>query len=130
MSAADLQTTLGLSKGAASMITRELEQWETIRRVRAESDASWNFVAETDLMRMVSRVIRERESKVAARFCENLVRAREMGSEAGSLSIEARRRVLKLEKAASLLRSSMSLFLKTSRFDFSRVVRALGGGRA
>jgi hypothetical protein len=38
------------------------------------------------------------------------------------------RRMLKMEKAASRLKSSMTLFLKTSRFDFSRVVRALGGG--
>ncbi len=127
MTARELQTALGLSKGAASMIIRELEQWGPVRRVRVGKDSSWRFVAETNLMRMVGRVIQERESKIAARFLEELKGAREIGLAAKQLPPETLRRLEKMEKALSLSMKSMDLFLKTSRFDFSNIVHALRG---
>ncbi|MFH1016565.1 MAG: transcriptional regulator [Pseudomonadota bacterium] len=127
MSAAELKSALGLSKGAASIITRELEQWGTIRRVRVGSDPVWVFEAETDFMGMVGRVIRERESKLVSRLRGDLGRARDLGSHSGKASEEALRRISKMERAAALFQASMGLFLKTSKFDFSKVVSALRG---
>jgi DNA-binding transcriptional regulator GbsR (MarR family) len=129
MSAAELQEVLGLSKGAASMITRELEQWETIRRVRNGSDATWKFAAETDLMQMVGKVIREREAKMATKMRDDLARGHEMAAGKGEADRETLRRIAKMERAAALLQSSMGLFLKTSKFDFSKVIHALTGSR-
>src|ERR1700726_1085527 len=48
LSALQLQTELGLSKGAVSMVTRELEQWGVVNRVRVPGAHSWLFDAETN----------------------------------------------------------------------------------
>ena len=129
MTALELQRTLRLSKAAASMITRELEQWETIHRERTGSDASSRFVAETDFMGMVGKVIRERESKLAERILEDLATAKEIGLKSGKLSAEAHARLVKMERAAGMLKASMGLFLKTSMLDFSRVASVFRGGK-
>lgn len=127
MTALELQTTLELSKGAASMITRELEQWGTIHRVRTGTDVSWKFVAETDMMHMIGKVIEERETKLARRILEDLALARKIGLKSGQLSSEKFQRVAKMERAAQLMKTSMGLFLKTSKLDFSRVANAFRG---
>src|SRR5437870_5171843 len=41
LSAAEIQEALGLSKGAVSMVTREIESWGVIHRARAPGDATW-----------------------------------------------------------------------------------------
>ena len=48
LSAAEIQATLGLSKGAVSMVTRELEQWGVVRRVRPPHSDAWHFEAELE----------------------------------------------------------------------------------
>ena len=61
LSAAELCDGLAISTGAASMTLTELEHWGVVRRSRKPGDRREYFEAETDIWRMVSRVLRERE---------------------------------------------------------------------
>lgn len=60
MSATQLEEELGLSKGGVSMLVRDLERWGVVHRVRQPGAGAWHYRSETDLVRMVSRVIEER----------------------------------------------------------------------
>jgi HTH-type transcriptional regulator, glycine betaine synthesis regulator len=84
MSAAELQATLGLSKGAVSMVTRELEQWGVVRRVRPAHSDAWHFEAETDLLKMVGRVVSEREARFIERIEQDLAHAEQLAARAGA----------------------------------------------
>ncbi|MCA9519879.1 MAG: transcriptional regulator, partial [Myxococcales bacterium] len=53
LTAAQIQSVLDLSKGAVSMVTREMEQWSVIHRLRHDDSNSWHFAAETSLVKMV-----------------------------------------------------------------------------
>jgi|ERR1700686_2350090 HTH-type transcriptional regulator, glycine betaine synthesis regulator len=61
LSAAELCERLEISTGAASMTLTELERWGVVRRSRKPGDRREYFEAETDIWKMVSRVLRERE---------------------------------------------------------------------
>src|SRR6516164_2223067 len=52
---------LEISNGAASMALAELEHWAVVRRSRKAGDRREYFEAETDIWKMISRVLRERE---------------------------------------------------------------------
>ena len=122
LTAADLQDTLSLSKGAASMITRELEAWGVVRRVRSVGDAPWRFEAETDLMRMIGRVLSEREGKLVGRVRLDLEEAERLARHAPP---EVRRRLAKLNSLAALVDGAIRSFITTARFDATGVVRVL-----
>ena len=61
LTAAELCEQLAISTGAASMALAELEHWGAVHRSRKAGDRREYFEAETDIWRMVSRVLRERE---------------------------------------------------------------------
>src|SRR6476469_7798620 len=50
MSAGQLEKELSLSKGAVSMLIRDLERWGVIERAREPGGAAWQYRAETDLI--------------------------------------------------------------------------------
>lgn len=122
LTATELQETLSLSKGAASMITRELEAWGVVRRVRAPGDEAWRFEAETDLMRMIGRVLREREAELVGRVRLDLEEAERLAKHAPP---EVRRRLAKLTSLAALVDGAIRSFVATARFDATGVVRVL-----
>src|SRR5829696_646179 len=61
MAAQQICDRLGISAGAASMTLAELEHWAVVARSRRPGDRREYFEAETDIWKMVSRVLRERE---------------------------------------------------------------------
>jgi len=61
LSASDLCERLDISAGAASMTLADLERWGVVRRTRQPGERREYFEAETDIWKMVSRVLRERE---------------------------------------------------------------------
>src|SRR5467141_1691669 len=61
LSASELCDQLSISSGAASMALAELEHWAVVRRIRRAGDRREYFEAETDVWKMISRVLRERE---------------------------------------------------------------------
>lgn len=125
MTAAELQEALDLSKGAVSMIVRELEQWEVIRRVRPTGSASWSFVAETDLMRMVARVIRAREAGVIARVHADLEEAVEKARQAGDVPAEVLDRVGRIRALAVLMEQAVAIFLQTASLNIAEAAGIL-----
>jgi DNA-binding transcriptional regulator GbsR (MarR family) len=77
LAAAELCERLEISTGAASMTLSELEHWGVVRRSRKPGDRREYFEAETDVWKMVSRVLRERELKQVERALEVFERARQ-----------------------------------------------------
>jgi DNA-binding transcriptional regulator GbsR (MarR family) len=75
--ASDLCDQLAISSGAASMALSELEHWGVVRRIRRAGDRREYFEAETDIWKMISRVLRERELAQIERALEVFERARE-----------------------------------------------------
>lgn len=125
--AAEIGAALGLSKGAVSMITREMEQWGVLHRVRVGADA-WRFEAETDFLRMIGRVVEAREGRFIARVRSDLLRAEEAA--AGRATREQLDRIVRMRRLADLVDKAVSVFLKTARFDVAGALGILTGSRA
>jgi DNA-binding transcriptional regulator GbsR (MarR family) len=125
LSAAEIQESLGLSKGAVSMVTRELESWGVIHRARAPGDATWRFVAETELMRMIRRVIEEREAAFVSRVHADLDNAEHMARAAGDVPADVLARVTRMKHLASLVDKALRTFLLTARLDVGGALTAL-----
>ena len=73
----ELCDELAISSGAASMALSELEHWAVVRRIRKTGDRRDWFEAETDIWKMISRVLRERELTQIERALEVFERVRE-----------------------------------------------------
>ena len=127
--AAEIQEDLGLSKGAVSMITHELERWGVIQRVRSPGIEAWRFQAEQNLMEMIRRVLGERELGLVARVREDLVQAELEAKSDGRATRDQIARLGKMRLIADLVERSLALFLKTARLDATRVVGVLGSLR-
>lgn len=127
MTALELQEALELSKGAVSMVTRELEQWGVVSRVRSREDASWHFRAETDLMKMVGRVIEERESKLVHGVKADLERAERLARASGDVPPDVLTRLHRMKTLATLIDRAVRGFLHTARLDVGGAVSVLSG---
>lgn len=127
LTALELQELLGASKGAISMITRELEQWGVIKRVRSPSDASWRFDAEVNLMRMVRRVIEDREIRVISRAREDLERAERIAQKDKSVKPQVLARLARMRSLASFIERAVRAFLQTSKLDVGSAASLLEG---
>src|ERR1700682_4931563 len=77
LSASDLCDQPSISSGAASMALSELEHWTVVRRIRRPGDRREYFEAETDVWKMISRVLRERELAQIERTLEVFERVRD-----------------------------------------------------
>lgn len=125
MSATELMEELDLSKGAVSMLTRELEGWGVIKRVRVPGDAVWRFAAETDVLGMIGRVIRQREAGMIGAAREQLDDALERMRRDDEVTASERERVERMRTVALLVEQAVNLFLKTARLDVGGALRVL-----
>jgi DNA-binding transcriptional regulator GbsR (MarR family) len=128
LTAGEIERELELSKGGVSMLLRDLERWGVVQRVRLPQDTVWRYAAETDLVRMVTHVIEEREAGFVARIRADLSEARRLAQEAGGVDTE---RLLRLEKMATLadhVEKAIRLFIKTARLDVGGVLSAFRDG--
>ena len=128
MSANQLEEELGLSKGAVSMLVRDLERWGVVLRIRQPGTGAWHYRAETDLVQMVRRVIQERETAFITRIRADLEEARRLATASGV----GRERLARLEKLAALAlgaERALRIFLRTARVDLSSLLVALGEGK-
>lgn len=127
--AQDLQALLGMSKGAVSMITRELEQHGVIHRVRPYGSNVWRFEAETDLFRMIRRTIEQREAKLVARIEADLEQAEADAARAGA-DPAALERIRRLRTLARRAAQALDAFVRTARLDMAGISDLLvGSGR-
>ncbi|MFU8805658.1 MAG: GbsR/MarR family transcriptional regulator [Bradymonadaceae bacterium] len=120
LSAARLQEALDLSKGAVSMITRDLEQWEVVRRVRLPGDSVWHFLAEVEFIHMIRRVIREREGELVGRVSADLDDAARLARESDDVPEEVVERIARMRALAGMIEHALELFLKTANFDVQK----------
>ncbi len=125
LSQADLQRSLGLSKGAASMVTGELERWGVIQKVRVAGDATWRYVAQTDLMRMIRRVLQERELTFVERVKSDLDEAHDLAKATGDVPHEIMQRLNRMRMLASLVDKALRAFVLTAKLDVAAAVAVL-----
>jgi len=128
MTATQLEEELGLSKGAVSMLVRDLDRWGVVLRIRQPGTGAWHFRAETDLVQMVRRVVQERETAFIIRIRADLEEARRLAAASGV----GRERLARLEKVAALAAGAeraLRIFLRTARVDLRSLLLALGEGK-
>ena len=124
-SAGELERTLGLSKGGVSMLLRDLERWGVVQRVREPGSAVWRYRAETSLMRMIRRVIEEREAEFLARIRADLAEALSLAQSSGKVTREQLDKLRKLNQLADHTERALRFFIKTSRLDLGAVFGVL-----
>ena len=125
LTAGELERELELSKGGVSMLLRDLERWGVLRRVRSPQDSAWRYTAETDLIRMVSHVVEEREASFIERIRADLAEARRLAGEAGNVPQEHLRRLERMATLADHVERALRLFIKTARLDVGGILGAL-----
>ena len=125
LTAGEIERELDLSKGGVSMLLRDLERWGVVRRVRLPQDSAWRYGAETDLIRMVSHVIEEREAGFIERIRADLAEARRMAEESGNVPREHLARLEKMATLAEHVERALRLFVKTARLDVGGILGAL-----
>lgn len=125
MTAAELQEVLGLSKGAVSMLTRELEQWRVLRRVRSPSDGTWRFTASTDFVSMVRYVLRTREGSFVSRVETDLAEAESLADGDGSALAEDVDRVRRMHRLARVVQAGLDSLIDTVLGSFGGAAEVL-----
>ncbi len=125
LTAGELERELELSKGGVSMLLRDLERWGVVRRVRHPQDSAWRYAAETDLIRMVSHVIEEREAGFIERVRADLSEARRMAGANGGVPREQLGRLEKMLTLAEHVERALRLFIKTARLDVGAILGTL-----
>src|SRR5204862_2749841 len=134
LSASDLCEQLSISSGAASMALSELEHWAVIRRIRKAGNRREYFEAETDIWKMVSRVLRERELSQIERALEVFDRARERLLRAIPPGEQARisrmaERIAHLADLARVGRGLLTAMVQKHKVDLGPLVRFASGRR-
>ncbi len=119
MNARQIQEDLELSKGAVSMISRDLEQWNVVSRVRHPGSSAWHFVAEVDFMEMITHVLQEREGELIRRVSTDLKDAEKLARESKEVEQETLDRIKRMRTLAGLMQQALDIFMKTARLDVS-----------
>ena len=117
LSAAQIQRLLDLSKGGVSMLIRDLERWRVIRREPALNDPSSRYRAETELIRMVTRVVEQREGELVSRIRNEISEARRLAAESGDVPRHRMARLDKMSLLADHTERALRLFVRTARLD-------------
>lgn len=123
--AGEIERELDLSKGGVSMLLRDLERWGVVRRVRQPQDSVWRYSAETDLVRMVSRVIEEREAGLVSRIRADLAEAQRIANQSVGVAPERLSRLEKMAMLAEHVEKALRLLIRTSRLDIGGVLSVL-----
>ena len=134
LGAAELCERLAISSGAASMTLADLERWGVVKRSRKPGDRREYFEAETDIWKMVSRVLRERELSQIDRAVEVFDRARERLTRAVPPGEQARiarmvDRIARLGDLARVGRGLLTAMVQQHKVDLAPLVRFATGRR-
>ena len=120
-SAADLQAELGMSKGAVSMLVRELEYWRVLKKRRRPNQRAWFYSAETDLREMIGRVLKERELHFISGVLETLREAEKGAAEEGVDPV-IMARLTKMRIFSEGMKKAMDVFIKGAHLDLRSVM--------
>ena len=127
MTATQIEELLGLSKGGVSMLVRDLERWGVVHRVRQPGAGAWRYRAETDLVKMVGRVVAERELAFISRIRVELTEARRMAAAATGVGRDQLARLERMSTLAQASERALKLFLRTARLDVRSMLSTFGG---
>ncbi len=125
LAAPDLCERLRISTGLLSMSLGELRHWGVVRSVEVPGDRKEHFEAETNVWRLVARVLREREKRAVEEALATFERA--LGDVRAALAdvdpavkAAARFRAKRLELLADLSRAALNvlkLLVDSARAD-------------
>jgi len=125
LAAPDLCDRLRISTGLLSMSLAELRRWGVIRTVDVPGDRKEHFEAETNVWRLIVRVLREREKRAVesalATFERALAEVRAAAADVDpTVKAEARFKLKRLELLADLSRAALNvltLLVDSARAD-------------
>lgn len=123
--APDLCDRLQISTGLLSMSLAELRRWGVVRSVEVPGDRKEHFEAETDVWRLVTRVLREREMAAVrgalAAFERALGEVRQALADVDpAVKAQARFKLRRLERLVELSRAALAvlrLLVDSARAD-------------
>ena len=125
LAAPDLCERLRISTGLLSMTLAELRQWGVVRSVQVAGDRKEHFEAETNIWKLVARVLREREKRAVESALATFERALDDVRAATAdvdpeVKAAARFRLKRLEQLADLCRAALGvlrILLDSARVD-------------
>ena len=127
LAAPDLCERLSISTGLLSMSLAELRRWGVVRGVAVPGDRKEHYRAETDVWRMVRRVLAERE-RLAVEQALSVFEAALADARGALRDVDprvkraARHQVERLSQLVALTRSALAMLrvlLETARLDLS-----------
>lgn len=118
MTARQLREALELSKGAVSMITNELVEWNVIERLESD-EGPRRFGARTHFTEMITRVLRQREGALVSRVLTDLEDAYRLASLDDDVDETTLERIERMKRLAGLMQQALNMFVKTARLDVS-----------
>ena len=133
LAARHLKEGLGASVGTVSMTLTELQRWGVVRQVWQKGARSRLYEAETDLWKMITRVLRERERtevELALQEFDGALEHARQRSKSRDPAERARakvqqQRITALIKLARFGRSLLDAVVTTGRVDLSPLARFL-----
>jgi DNA-binding transcriptional regulator GbsR (MarR family) len=137
LTAQDLRDRLRLSAGAVSMTLTELGRWGVVRRVWVQGERKDFFGAETNLWKMITRVLGERERAeidAAIESFEDALAFLEIRRKEGEPA-ERKRASAQIDRVRALLdlakmgRQLLQALVSTAKVDASPLTAALLGVR-
>jgi DNA-binding transcriptional regulator GbsR (MarR family) len=133
LAARHLKEGLGASVGTVSMTLTELQRWGVVRQVWQKGSRSRLYEAETDLWKMITRVLRERERseiELALQDFDGALeharqRAKTKDPVARARAKVQQERIAALRKLARMGRSLLDALVTTGRVDVAPLARFL-----
>ena len=121
LSAADISQALELSTGAVSMALKEMEHWGLLIRSSVPGDRQYYYGAESDLWKLLSRVIQQREIHQLERFAKSLNAAIESlnASHRGKLEQIQIDRLKKLQRLTTLGTEAFKIVFLENHLDLA-----------
>ena len=124
LSAAELQRDLDLSKGAVSMLTRDLENLGIVERIIDPGSGTRRYVANTELTSMISSMIQRREAGVIREAGSTLAEAEEEALHSGAPS-DVIDRIKRMRQLADVMEQALMVFLGTTHLDFRSFLESI-----
>ncbi|HET9552035.1 MAG TPA: ArsR family transcriptional regulator [Anaeromyxobacteraceae bacterium] len=125
LAAPDLCERLQISTGLLSMSLAELRRWSVVRSVEVPGDRKEHFEAETNVWRLVTRVLREREMAAVRGALDGFERAlaevrAALADVDPAVKAQARFKARRLEQLVELARAALNvlrLLVDSARAD-------------
>ena len=121
---ADLAQLLGLSSGLISASLRELQKWSAIRTVSISGSRRTHYVAEHNLLRMLTTILAKREMD-AIRELQVAIRQANARCQQTSRANDMQERLQAVEESAELYATLASLVPRLARLPVRGIKRAV-----